>query len=309
MRERVPGPEASAPAVRTHIKSVEIAILDGLCRPVARSLRQRQRNDRPIHSLLARLESIFDQPSEATFCRTAGALGLSPYLLDESAASQVAGLIERLPQEEARLDFASAVLDRLSESEEWMDQEERLRGDSNQLSGLLDLAKACETSTNEAGLRPHKRGLKCAKRMRKALGLDPETSVGGVTGLIKLLGGGHNFTASPKAPGALRGIQTRGHASPSIMVAGEGEESTTFLIARAVGDFTSFGDQRSCVADLYTDRQAVGRAFAAELLAPAEAVVHMIENRDRSYHEIAEHFGAPVRVVELQYQNNAGRYA
>jgi hypothetical protein len=41
-------------------------------------------------------------------------------------------------------------------------------------------------------------------------------------------------------------------------------------MARAIGDYLVFGSREASIVDIYSDRQAVGRAFAAEFMAPAE---------------------------------------
>jgi DNA-binding CsgD family transcriptional regulator len=45
---------------------------------------------------------------------------------------------------------------------------------------------------------------------------------------------------------------------------------------RAIGDFLAFRQEgRSPVTDVYSYRQGVGRAFAVEMLAPAETILQM----------------------------------
>jgi hypothetical protein len=45
---------------------------------------------------------------------------------------------------------------------------------------------------------------------------------------------------------------------------------------RAIGDFLAFGQEgRAPITDTYSYRQGVGRAFAVEMLAPAETILQM----------------------------------
>jgi Zn-dependent peptidase ImmA (M78 family) len=78
-------------------------------------------------------------------------------------------------------------------------------------------------------------------------------------------------------------------------------------MARAIGDYLVFGSREASIVDIYSDRQAVGRAFAAEFMAPAEGVVRMIEE-GISLNTVAEHYGVVREVVRRQYANNVARY-
>lgn len=78
-----------------------------------------------------------------------------------------------------------------------------------------------------------------------------------------------------------------------------------FSFARAVGDVTCFPEDtgRAVVNRLNrAHRQAAGRAFAAELLAPVEEVCSM-ENDGYDFDAIAEHFGVSPMVIEHQLDN------
>jgi Zn-dependent peptidase ImmA (M78 family) len=80
-------------------------------------------------------------------------------------------------------------------------------------------------------------------------------------------------------------------------------------VARAIGDYLVFGSREAPIADLYTDRQAVGRAFAAEFLAPARGVIHMIEDEQQPMVTVADHYGVDLEVVSRQYRNNPALHA
>src|SRR3546814_4832171 len=80
--------------------------------------------------------------------------------------------------------------------------------------------------------------------------------------------------------------------------------SHLFTFARAVGDAVCFpGTRRAPVNDLHSAfRQATGRAFAAELLAPARQVGAMREE-GRDFVSIAEWFGVSTTAIERQWEN------
>lgn len=285
------------------VKTFEQHLLDELLRPLAAHHWLKGRSARPLHALLRRVEDSRDQPAERDFCRTAGALGLAPYDLSNERAAQIRDLLDLIPDEDARLDFSSAVLaDCLAEGQLWTRQELERFHQRNAMPELMRLRDAC-TSNYRASVRPHRHGYALARSARECLDIAEDKSLGGVEGLSKLLGSSDGIGLSPEAPGTLRAFQSFEGDAPTFIVEDEGPRSSVFTLARGVGDFVAFGNRASCVADLYTDRQAVGRAFAAEFMIPRNAVVQMIEEEDQPISQIADHFGVSVWVVHRQYEN------
>jgi len=282
-------------------------LLDNVVRPVAAFMSSHKCYDRPVQSRLARLEDTMSHKKELMFAQTAGALGSSPYNLNDEWAEKIRNLIVLMPNEDSRLDFASAVLaDDVDAAEMWVKKEVAVQGERNAMLGLRALAK--ELRPVEAGLRPWRRGTAMAQALRERLKLGTDVSVPDAKGLAAMFGA-EGFGASPDAaPGALRAFQSKLNDDPTILVEEEGSVHTKFTLARAVGDFLVFRNDTSCVADLYTDRQAVGRAFAAEFVAPAAGVLKMIEDEDQSVERVARHYEAPVDVIYHQYRNNYWRY-
>lgn len=291
---------------QTTTGAFERQLVNEIIRPVASRHWLCGHSGRPIHDLLARLEDAWDDQSATAFCKTAGALSVVPYGVGDALASQIRDLMDRLPEEDARLDFASALLsEQLEAGRTWATSElERLES-SNRLEALQELRQACSgADVRDVAQRPFSRGIACARATREALKLSTDQSVGGFQGLAKLFGGSSQIEVSDPAPGAIRGFQrSNGHA-PVIVVENEGERSSLFVFARAIGDYLAFGSRASCVADLYTDRQAVGRAFAAEFMAPSDAVVRMIVDEDQPAAKVADHFGVQPQVIHRQFENN-----
>jgi hypothetical protein len=168
---------------------------------------------------------------------------------------------------------------------------------------LANLRTRCTSDVN-ALVRPYRHGYDLARKARAILKLAEDQSLGGVEGLSKLLGASDGIGLSPQAPGSLRAFQGFEDGCPTIVVENEGPRSSAFILARGIGDFLAFGSHAACVADLYTDRQAVGRAFAAEFMVPRDAVVRMVEEEDQSITQIADHFGVLPTVVHHQYENS-----
>jgi hypothetical protein len=286
------------------VTAFEQLLLDEFLRPLASRHWLNGRSARPLHALLQRVEDSRNQNAERAFCRTAGALGLMPYDLEDDQAVQIRDLLVYIPEEDARLDFSSAVLaDALSKGKCWTSQQLNALRDRNSLPALVQLRTGCTSGVNSAG-RPHRHGYRLARNARAILKLADDRPVGGIEGMSKLFGADDGIALSPEAPESLRGFLSIEDDLPTIIVENEGPRSSAFVLARGIGDFIAFGNRASCVADIYTDRQAVGRAFAAEFMAPRDAVVQMIEQEDRSIAQIADHFGVSISVVHHQYENS-----
>ena len=229
-------------------------------------MRLRKRYDRPIHSKLARLKDTLSQKAELTFAR-AGALGASPYALSSDEAQQVRALIAMMPDEEPRLDYASAVLTEEREAaSEWTRSEIGKHGERNAMEILNELARFRAISQRQDRAPLQLMHL----QPRYASTLTPDVSVAGVSRLATIFGA-DDFQASSSAPASLRAFQSQVRDAPTIVAEDEGPRNTAFILARATGDFLAFQSKASCVADLYTDRQAVGRAFAGVGLPRQEA--------------------------------------
>lgn len=303
--------DAALPQEQSHASiSLQIFkqnLLNDVVRPAVAEMRSRRRHDRPIQFRLARLEDTMSYKQESAFARAVGALGDSPYNLTDEWAQKVRDLIAEIPDEEARLDYCSAVLkDGVDEAEAWTRTEISKQGEHNAMPELRDLSNELHESAAESNVRPYRRGLNMAGKLRKRLNLTPDASIADVSKLAAMFGA-ESFQTSPAAPGALRAFQGQTNSTPTVVVQTESVANTKFVLARAIGDFLVFRNRTSCVADLYTDRQAVGRAFAAEFIAPAEGVVRMIEDDDQPVKRVADHYGAPEHVIHHQYDNNYRR--
>lgn len=285
------------------VSALEEHLLDDLIRPLASRHWLEGRSARPLHALLRRIDDSREQPAERAFCRTAGALGLSPYDLDDERAAQIRDLVALIDDEDARLDFSSAVLgDALGEGQLWTRQELDKFRERNTMPVLTKLREVCAAKLN-AVARPYRQGYALARIARDYLNLKEDMPINGVTRIATLLGADGSFALSSDAPGALRAFQSVVGNVPTFVVEDEGPRSSAFTLARGVGDFLAFGSRASCVAGIYTDRQAVGRAFAAEFMAPRSAVEKMVEDEDQPMSRIADHFGVSPSVVNRQYQN------
>jgi DNA-binding MarR family transcriptional regulator len=283
-------------------------VLTELARPLVHRLRRGKRFDRPVESMLRRTREILAEPSDFVFWKSAGALGLSYHNMNDASTKKVTSLIDAISDENARLDFASAIdSNQLQQSLTWASDEITAKSHANSLPKLIELRR--ERPRAKTDVEPSRIGTAEARSVRHWIGLSSDRSVGGLDGLARMFGDDQKF--SPSAPGEdlIRGFQGRGDDIPVIAVRNEGPKSTAFLVARGIGDYLVFGSREAPIADIYSDRQAVGRAFAAEFLAPAEGIIHMIDEEKASLDIVAGHYGVVKEVVRRQYENNIAQYA
>lgn len=300
--------EVIAPGLGTaHVPlaAFETTLIDRVLRPIAARERALRRFDESILAKLARLEETLAYHAERCFARTAGALGISPYDVSNEQADEIQRLVTDMPDDSARLDFASAVLtEDLRAATEWIGAEIETHGDRNRMTGLPALADALQSERLPASSLPWQRGTSMARALRRRMGLDSAAGLGRLRSFATRFGAADFIVSENAAPAELRGYQNSGEECPSIFVGDYGPERTAFILARAIGDYLIFRSRAACVASTYTDRQAVGRAFAAEFLAPAEGVIHMLETEKRSVGKVADHYGVVDEVVRRQYENN-----
>jgi DNA-binding MarR family transcriptional regulator len=281
-------------------------IFEELVRPLVSRLRANKWFDHPVESLLRRTEEIFDNRVDLHFWRTAGALGLSYSIMTEAAATDVADLINAISNEGARLDLASASSPtKIRESLAWIKQELAAKAEVNSLPKLIELKDGPRAAN---GFKPYHVGIRRARGVRSQLKLSPDRPVGGIAGLATLFGGDKKFMSSPAGEELLRGHQGHGDEIPVVVVKDEGPKSTAFLMSRAIGDYSVFGSHDASIVDIYSDRQAVGRAFAAEFMAPSEGVLRMVEEEGIPLDTVADHYGVAREVVQRQYENNIAEY-
>lgn len=288
---------------RLSLAQTQQEILENWVLAVVNQQRVLKTLDSELQSFVSRILDSMRNAREAVFCRAAGALGVSPYNLEAAQADCIRELITEIEDEDARLDFASSVLwDELRDGLNWAESEVRMRMQRNAFPSLDGMREASKQLTEDRVSRPWKIGRELAIFARKSLGIASDKPVGGMSGLTRLFGAESFDTSRSAAPGDVRGFQSLSSDGPVIVVEEESPSSTTFILARAIGDYLAFGSRSACVANLYTDRQAVGRAFAAEFIAPMEAVGFMVEEGRPSY-KIQRHFGASQETIRRQYEN------
>ena len=256
-------------------------------------------------------ESIADV-DERPFCEAAGAMGLDPYGLSDQAADfieQAGTLLEG----EALLEFLSGLplagpsASRLAELLKWMggcENRPRYKSRLPLVEGLRQ--DSSRPSGRNASEPPWARGYRCARWARGALNAGPGERFRSVRELARRLDA-PNFSSAAPISGVRALIQfdhddVRVHLGRAPLR--RRPESALFALGRAVGDAIANPPvERSVVNDLHdASRQAVGRAFAAEFLAPVDEILSMRDD-GKDAASVAAEFGVSEEVVERQLQN------
>jgi hypothetical protein len=226
------------------------------------------------------IQASLEDDEERVFCEAAGALGRDPYLGDEAQAQSIEAAAEYF-DDEALLEFlASQRGHEPALALKWLHAGEVQLGDKAALPAIPDLARALSRQAHAmpstSAVLPWQLGYHLAEECRGALDLNPERVFWDVADIAALFGGAGANIASGRVPG-LRAEANRGEGAPKVIVAElPVPHSRTFAMMRAVGDLLAFQQEgRSPVTDTYSYRQAVGRAFAVEMLAPAETILGM----------------------------------
>ncbi len=254
------------------------------------------------------IQASLQNPDETSFCEAAGALGHDPYDIPDDIAESIEASATLFSGEQL-IEFvaglrapstATGILDWIRKSEQ------RPRHKS-----LLPSIKDVRSQTDDAGSapgRPWARGYRCAQTARRALGMTQNDCFRSLSKLAKRLGAPH-FSTVPPVPGVTALVQS-GDDGARIHLGRAGGKSQAALAGNLFAFARAFGDavanpvaERSVVNDLHeASRQACGRAFAAEFLAPIDEIESMRED-GLNLPETAARFGVALEVVERQLQN------
>jgi hypothetical protein len=185
---------------------------------------------------------------------------------------------------------------------DWLKEVEHKPGRWSVLPAIEDCRQAVRF--RRAPTKPWTIGYASARKVRKQLQFSDYQPVGELSALGKRLGN-PLFHATEKSPAGLRAVSYVPRGNPQAIVGGgRRPEAVLFATTRTVGDAIHFGAPRySPVTDQQgTYRQMLGRAFAAEFLAPVKEVLEMRE-RGEAVEDIAAHFGVGEMVISHQIEN------
>ena len=150
-------------------------------------------------------------------------------------------------------------------------------------------------------------GYRAARAFREVMGVPRGEKFVSSSNIAERLGS-VGFTCAPGVAG-IAALVCRVDDDVRIHVRERGDrdwarQAERFAFARAVGDVVCFRDTpRSVVNGLHlAERQAAGRAFAAEFLAPVESVLDMVDS-GCDVDEISGSFNVSPQVIARQIEN------
>ena len=219
-----------------------------------------------------------ENPDELAFCEAAGALGVDPYLCTDEEASLVEMSAKPFADDALPEFLAGCAVDGIRKALEWVDESEAALGDRAALPDLPDIALAVrarlEADVSEE--RPWELGYLAAAVCRERIDLLATHSLRQPSEIASLFGA-HHFETCPQRVNGLRAEVNGLGEYPRVVVADLGHPSSSnFATMRAIGDYLVYRSPgRAPINNTYSYRQAVGRAFAVEMLAPAVVITQM----------------------------------
>lgn len=246
----------------------------------------------PLHEEWRSLADLDEE--ERSFARACARLGLDPFAVEDPLADQVVALEQSVGAELLDDFLDSADPHDLAASTRWVaEASEALRG-----------AKPVEFDVGAFAIddrRPWFAGYEAARALRTRLGYSVEDPVP----LEDLVG---VSTLDEQARG-LRGVAGRVEEGVGVVLPRHngGQLATRFSQAWALG-LVTLGNRRLHLLDpSHRSLPRASRAFAAELLAPAEGIARHLERSpdpgERAFELIADHYRTNSTLIEHQFQN------
>lgn len=253
---------------------------------------------------------------EAEYCRAAARLGLDPYSDAESYEQDIVHAAQTLSGPILE-DFLNAVnpvhigkaLAWVSSLRHEIEGRQTPRGSKDlpisavDLGVIQELRKVARQRLSSAPIRPWDIGYDQARIVRQQI--EPDSTK-------KLAADRYVSTLTRKAPDVnLQALGASADAPSPLVVIGQSRPaaSTRFTLSRAIWHYIWDDSPFFVVTSAHTRRQRVERAFAAELLAPAEGIAQLLESAPEAasqeeVEQIAQRYGVSSMVIEHQLHNH-----
>ena len=260
-------------------------------------------------------------PEERPFCEAAGALGVDPYSISDTDASFIDAAGD-LFFGEALIEFlagigethhlaSSGAAPRHAAQTAALTSLHQLGRRPRYRARLPELPDAARQVRDVTEHRPGERSwapsYRAAREFRRAMGVPRDAAFESSKAVARTLGG-RNFAPVQDLSG-IQAVILRDDRDVRIHLRDRGRRqwaawAENFAFARAVGDAVCYPEAgRSVVNNLHdAERQAAGRAFAAEFLAPVEKVLDMYRD-GRDIDEISASFNVTSQVIAHQIEN------
>jgi hypothetical protein len=254
-------------------------------------------------------------PDEAEYCRAAARLGLDAY---SDAAPYETGILQAAETLSGQLltDFLNAVSPEHIEGalawissvrpaiDVWQPLSRGLEGTlSPDADTIQELRAAARRHSASVSTFPWIVGYEQARAVRGQIAADSKT---------RLAIDRYIATIVRKAPDvSLQALGAGASHSPPLVVIGQNRPATSkrFTLSRALWHYLWDDSPLFMVTAAHTYRQRVERAFAAELLAPAEGIAQLLESppeaaSQEELEQIAQRYGVSSMVIEHQLRNH-----
>jgi len=238
---------------------------------------------------------------EAAFAQASARLGLDPFSMAEDAERELVSIASSLEQPLLDEFLDSADPQRMRIAFGWLAKaRDRAHDASPSSNAVLDLRSPL--GATGSSVRPFERGYELARGIRHKLGLAPTA---------KMAIGDFVSKVSVVQPAAgLEGLSSRRPSGQVVLVL-PGQRlppsAVRFAQARALG-LALVTDRAECLLDpASTDLMKETRAFAAELLAPADGIRQALDTlpaaTEQMFDAVAAQFNTSSWLVQLQYEN------
>lgn len=257
----------------------------------------------------ARVQASRSDPDEAVFCEAAGALDIDPYAASDEETDLLLRSADLFAGEPLLEFLAGAGYHNLRQGVlSWISQAESRPAYQSRLHELAGLAKQVANTQPAGSCEPGwALGYRRARATRAALDLNLNGRVSNVSELARTLGN-KSFRRAAAVVG-LRALISMRQENVHVHLRDrpptpEARVSELFAFARAMGDAICFPNTpRSVVNELHeAERQATGRAFAAEFLAPIDEILSM-RGDGKEITTIADEMNVSTEVVDRQLEN------
>ena len=290
-------------AERLERKDAERALGEFLAGVIGR-LEERGVRDSGLQQQWRLVQASREDPEETALCEAAGALGLDAYDMSDADAAFIEDS-RALFDGEALAEFLSGLRRgrwRKAAVESIRRLESRPRYKSR-LPGIETLWAAAPGDSGAGKRKPWEAGYRWAREARRMLNAGQSERFRSVTVLARRLGA-PGFEAAPLAPEVSALVETVDDEARVHLRRLENQPARLFAFARAIGDAVANPPtRRSAVNSLrHASRQACGRAFAAEFLAPIDEILSM-RNDGLDTDAVADEFGVSAELVERQEEN------
>jgi len=253
-------------------------------------------------------------PEEEAFCRCAGSLGLDPYSLPEAYGDALVGLAAQVPEDLRNEFFQGAStkdLEQLHKSLDALKQAQAITHEQHaQPDEFCALKRKLETTVLPHHALPWVQGYELAHALRGML------SDGGASleseALLRQLFDKCSAQMGQREWHGVRdfvayvGLNASG--GPGFVLAANTPQRRRFLLARALGLYLwPTPRKEGLITMATTTEQKRNRAFAAELLAPADALRAAIQGPvvgSDELDQLAQHFGVTSELIRRQLANH-----